>query len=52
MKINYILASLLLGMLIGAVSANSMDPYAFPSIKDGLTKHFRTDPLEADYLVD
>ncbi|MDF9788648.1 hypothetical protein [Polynucleobacter sphagniphilus] len=52
MKVNYILVSLLLGMLIGAVSASSIDPDTPLSLRDGLTKYLRADPTEAGYLVD
>ena len=52
MKVNYILVSLLLGMLIGAVSASSIDPDTSLSLRDSLTKHLRADPREADYLID
>ena len=52
MKAHYIVVSLLLGMLIGAVSASSIDPDTSLSLRDSLTKHLRADPTEADYLVD
>ena len=52
MKAHYIVVSLLLGMLIGAVSASSIDPDTPLSLRDSLTNHLRADPTGADYLMD